>query len=116
MGGTISPKRPLNRLAFARGTAYALHRRGRLSPGRMRTVPVLHAFKGRRRRLAPVEGLRRAESPGWRLEHWFNSEPLALQDLRGKEWGAYGPGVVLCSRSPHVGRAVDDLPRSTASR
>ena len=22
--------------------------------------------------------------PGWKIEHWFNSEPLALEDLRGK--------------------------------
>ena len=23
-------------------------------------------------------------APGWKLEHWFNSDPLAPQDLRGK--------------------------------
>ena len=39
-------------------------------------------------------------APGWKLEHWFNSEPLALQDLRGKvalvRW-LMGPSCPFCS-------------------
>ena len=31
-----------------------------------------------------VSGLISQPAPGWKLEHWFNSEPLALEDLRGK--------------------------------
>ncbi len=29
-------------------------------------------------------GLIGQPAPGWKLEHWFNSEPLALQDLPPK--------------------------------
>ncbi len=31
-----------------------------------------------------VSGLIGQPAPGWKLDHWFNSEPLALEDLRGK--------------------------------
>ncbi len=30
-----------------------------------------------------LSGLISQPAPGWKIEHWFNSEPLALQDLRG---------------------------------
>ena len=31
-----------------------------------------------------LSGLISQPAPGWKLDHWFNSDPLALQDLRGK--------------------------------
>ena len=31
-----------------------------------------------------LSGVINQPAPGWKLEHWFNSEPLALEDLRGK--------------------------------
>ncbi|MGH8532791.1 MAG: TlpA family protein disulfide reductase, partial [Gammaproteobacteria bacterium] len=47
-----------------------------------------------------LNGLIGQPAPGWKLEHWFNSEPLALQDLRGKvvlvRW-FMAPSCPLCS-------------------
>ena len=47
-----------------------------------------------------LSGLIGQPAPGWKLEHWFNSEPLALQDLRGKvvlvRW-FMGPSCPFCS-------------------
>ena len=47
-----------------------------------------------------VSGLINQPAPGWKLEHWFNSEPLGLEDLRGKvvlvRW-VMAPSCPLCS-------------------
>jgi hypothetical protein len=48
-------------------------------------------------------GLIGQPAPGWKLEHWFNSEPLGLEDLRGR-WcwcaGSYSELPVLQRHRP----------------
>ena len=54
-------------------------------------------------------------APGWKLEHWFNSEPLTLQDLRGKvvlvRW-LMAPSCPFCSATAPALNRFDEEYRS----
>ena len=58
-----------------------------------------------------VSGLVSQPAPGWKLEHWFNSEPLVLEDLRGKvvlvRW-FMAPSCPLCSATAPALNRLDE--------
>ena len=62
-----------------------------------------------------LSGLIGQPAPGWKLEHWFNSEPLALEDLRSKvvlvRW-FMAPSCPLCSATAPALNRFDEQYRS----
>lgn len=64
-------------------------------------------------RTAPADPLVGRPAPPWSVEHWFNSEPLELRDLRGKvvlvRWWT-GPGCPYCtSTAPALNEFYDEF-------